>query len=276
MFNPQLTCFEGEDETGSTANITTPPTDSGGQAAPKVGDRVNGRDFTQDDLNKFLAEDRRKHQEKYQRLEKSYESILQDQTMETNTRTELEGELEDLRKSFRTKEQQAEVEKKKQRNEYEETLKAAKHDVVKFQQLYTDTVITQSLQDAAIEGEAFNSQQIISLLRPITDLRELKDEAGKATGNGPMVDFPDVDEKTGKPIKTLRTPSEAVKRMKELTGTYGNLFRANVVSGVGQGAATGGVLSGKTGQIDIENLPPEQYRKIRKERPELLGLRPNK
>jgi hypothetical protein len=130
------------------------------------------------------------------------------------------------------------------------------------------------LQDAAIEGEAFNANQIIGLLRPMTELRELKDEAGKITGEKPMVDFPDVDEKTGKPINTLRTPGEAVKRMKELAETYGNLFRANVVSGVGQGAATGGVTPGSTGYIDVESLSPEQYRKIRSEQPELLGLRP--
>lgn len=272
--DPQLACFEGDDPPAGDPPAGDPPAGEGGKEAPKVGDRVDGKTFTQEDLNKFLAEDRRKHQEKYQRLEKSYESILRDQNMEAATRTELEAELEDLRKSFRTKEQQAEVEKKKQRQQYEEALKQAKQDVVKFQKLYTDTVINQSLQDAAIEGEAFNAQQIIGLLKPMTELRELKDETGKVTGNGPMVDFPDVDEKTGKPIKTLRTPAEAVKRMKELTNVYGNLFRANVVSGVGQGAATGGVISGKTGQIDVESLTPEQYRKIRKEQPELLGLRP--
>ena len=272
--DPQLACYEGEegDDAGNTEDTNTDSNARGEGNQAKSS--ASGQTFTQEDINKFLAEDRRKHQEKYQRLEKSYENILRDQTMETTTRTELESELEDLRKSFRTKEQQAEVEKKRQRDEYEQALKAAKSDVIKFQKLYTDTVINQSLQDAAIEGEAFNSQQIIGLLKPMTELRELKDDDGRATGHGPMVDFPDVDEKTGKPIKTLRTPLEAVKRMKELTGTYGNLFRANVVSGVGQGAATGGVISGKTGQIDVESLTPEQYRKIRAEQPELLGLRP--
>ena len=263
---PQLVCCEGEEGDPAPVGDPTPAGDPA-SATPE------GK-FTQDDMNRCLAEDRRKHKEKYERLEGSYETLLRDKTMETSTRATMESELEDLRAGFRTKEQQAEVDKKRQKEEYEVALGNAKKDVVKYEQLYTDTVITQSLQDAAVNGEAFNNQQIIGLLKPITELRELKDDTGKTIGNGPMVDFPDVDEKTGKPIKTLRTPAEAVKRMKELTETYGNLFRANVVSGVGQGAATGSGISGKTGQIDVASLTTEQYLKIRKEQPELLNLRP--
>jgi hypothetical protein len=133
------------------------------------------------------------------------------------------------------------------------------------------------LQTAAINGDAFNSGQIVGLLRPITELRPEWDKDGKETGRlVPMIDFPDVDEKTGENIKTLRTPQDAVKRMKELPQNYGNLFKSNVVSGVGAGTAAGtGVPA--SGTVDARKLTPEQYRKIREENPELLGLkrRPN-
>jgi hypothetical protein len=89
----------------------------------------------------------------------------------------------------------------------------------------------------------------------------------------PKVDFPDINEETGQAEITLRTPQEAVQRMKELPEQWGNLFRANVVSGIGSGAATGGVTSGEGGRIDVAKLSPEQYRKLRKENPEALGLR---
>ena len=134
--------------------------------------------------------------------------------------------------------------------------------------------IDRSLLDAA-GSDAFNPSLIVDLLRPITDLKEEAGEDGTPTGKlVPMVNFNDIDEKTGEPIKTLRTPAEAVKRMKELPEQYGGLFKSNVVSGVGAGSAEGSV--GKSGPVDINKLTPEQYRKLRKENPEALGLPPRR
>ena len=86
-----------------------------------------------------------------------------------------------------------------------------------------------------------------------------------------IIDFPDRDEK-GVEVITQRTPEETVKRMKELSD-YANLFKSNVVSGLGANSATGGMAPGANGRLDVRNLTPEQYKRIRKENPELLGLR---
>ncbi len=250
-----LVCFEGEGSEGGegTANQQT-----SGQ-------------FTQEDINKFLAEDRRKHQEKYKQLEASYQNILQTKGLAEEERSKLKIEFEDLQKTFRTKEQQMEFEKKQAALRYESELTDWKQKAVRWEGAYKDQVVQTSLQDAAISGEAFNPNQIIGLLQPITELRPEVDKDGKETGRlVPMIDFPDIDEKTGESIKTLRSPKDAVKRMKELPQLYGNLFKSNVVSGVGAGTAAGGVSNGK---IDVTKLTPEQYRKIRAENPELLGLK---
>ena len=76
------------------------------------------------------------------------------------------------------------------------------------------------------------------------------------------------DEATGKPVAVRKTPEEAIRRMKELPGTYGNLF----VSGTPQKSAT----PKKQDQVDVRNLTTAQYREIRKTNPELLGLRPRR
>jgi hypothetical protein len=55
-----------------------------------------------------------------------------------------------------------------------------------------------------------------------------------------------------------------------------NLFNKNVVSGVGGNSAIGGLTPGSNGKIDPRTVTPEQYMKIRKEKPELLGLKPRK
>jgi len=261
---PEIACFEGEEDAAAAA------------AQQQQQSSAPEKKFSQDDVNKFLAEDRRKHQEKLKTLEQSYEKRLEDKALDAEGRQQLEVELEDLRSQFRTKEQQAEHEKKQQAAEFTAKLTEATKSAEKYQGLYTSFVIDASIKEAAKQNEAFNEEQIAGLLRPSTKLQEVLGEDGKPTGEyAPMTKFQDVDAE-GNPIETLRTPAEAVKRMKELPHQWGNLFRANVVSGVGQGAATGGVTPGQGAQVDVSKLSPEQYRKIRAENPALLGLRPRK
>jgi len=234
------------------------------------------KNFSQEDINRFLAEDRRKHQERYQTLEQSYQKILKEGNLHKEQRQKMVGELEDLQKAFRTKEQQAEYERKQQAERYKGELTQASEAAVKWESMYKNSITERSIQDAAIAADAFNPSQIISMIKPMTKMVEDTDAEGHPTGTmSPKVDFPDIDEKTGERITTLRTPEEAVKRMRELSDTYGNLFRANIVSGIGTGSATGGVTPGKS-NIDLSKLTPEQYRRLREDNPRLLGLRGKK
>ncbi|KPK52070.1 MAG: hypothetical protein AMS22_09845 [Thiotrichales bacterium SG8_50] len=230
--------------------------------------------FTQDDLNRFLAEDRRKHQDKLKKLESGYKEILADKNLALEQRQKLEAELEDLRKSQMTEKQRLEYERKQQAEKFKSDLGQLKESASRWETLYKGSQIDRSLQDAAIAAEAFNPNQIVGLLRPMTKMQERTDEAGNGLGDfTPVIDFPDIDEATGEQVMTLRTPEEAVQRMKELPNLFGNLFKSNVVSGVGSGSATGGVTSGDGGRVDPAKLTPEQFRKLRKENPEALGLR---
>jgi len=242
--------------------------------AAEEAEAEKAKAFSQEDINTYLAEDRRKHQEKYKKLEGAYQEMLADKNLAAEQRSKFEGELQDLQKTFRTKEQQAEYERKQERERYENELKTSRDSATKWETMYKGSVIQRSLQDAAVGAEAFNPTQIIGLLTPMTQMRDKMDAAGNEIGEmAPMVDFQDIDEKTGDKIITLRTPQEAVQRMKELPEYWGNLFRANVVSGIGSGAATGGVTSGESGRIDPTKLTPDQYRKLRRENPEALGLK---
>jgi len=242
--------------------------------AHEEAEAAKAKAFSQEDVNTYLADDRRKHQEKYKKLEGAYQEMLADKNLASEQRSKFEAELQDLQKTFRTKEQQAEYERKQERDRYENELKTFRDSAVKWETMYKGSVIHRSLQDAAVGAEAFNPVQIIGLLTPMTQMRDKTDDAGAEIGEmAPMVDFQDIDEKTGERIITLRTPQEAVQRMKELPEYWGNLFRANVVSGIGSGAATGGVTSGDGGRIDPTKLTSEQYRKLRRENPEALGLK---
>ena len=267
-YAPMLVCHDGD--APGDVNVTLPGDQKTveGEPAPKT--------FTQEEVNKFLAADRRGHQEKYTKLEESYQTVLQDKNLTGENRDRLESELESLRASFRTKEQQIEHERQQSETKYQEQLKVASEAAERYEMLYTDNVIEASLRDAADKNAAWDSGQISALLRPSTSLQPVLTEDGQASGTlAPMVKFQDVDSE-GNPIETLRTPMDAVKRMKEMPKEHGNLFRANVVSGIGQGAATGGVTPGSGAHVDVDSLTTEQHMKIRKENPGALGLRPRR
>lgn len=295
---PILACYEGDgDGTGDgggdggdggggggdvkaaeeAARVASEEAAAKAEAARQAADaarKSSEKTFSQTDVNTFLAEDRRKHQEKISKLETSYKAILEDKNLQQEQRDKLEAELQDLQKMSRTKEQQAEYERKQEHERFTLEVEELKVAAERWESMYKSSVIDRSLQDAAIAQDAFNAKQIMGLLRPITRMQEKTDDGGNLLGQfSPVIDFPDIDETTGDQVTTLRTPEEAVQRMKELPQHYGNLFRSNVVSGVGSGSATGGVQSGE-GRIDPTKLTPEQYRKVRKENPEALGLKP--
>ena len=249
-FNYPVTilCYDGDNSgDGDGGNAGDPAAKAGD------GDGGNERMFSQTELNKILADDKRKHQEKYTQLETDYKDLLKNQNLTKEERDKLQSRLDDVQKSLRTKDQQAEYERKQAQEKYSTELETERKRADHWESLFKQETVARSLQDAAQAADAFNSTQIVGLLKPYTELKEVD---GVLT---PMVDFPDVSEKDGSEVRTLRTPMEAVKRMRELPKIYGNLFKSNVVSGVGAGQAS----TGDGDNIDYASLTPEEYRKHR-------------
>jgi hypothetical protein len=233
--------------------------------------------FNQDQLNKIvqdrLAKDRKKNVEKYKTLEGSYQDLLANNTLGDEERGKLESQLEDLRKQHRTKEEQAKHERLALQDNFETQLAEAKKNAAHWEGEYRTSTINRSLMDAAVKNDAFMPQQVVTLLRDCTKLVEPVDENGKVVPGAPlapMVDLQDTDVDTGKPIITQRTPAEAVTRLKELQP---NLFKANVVSGVGGNSSTGGVTPGADGKLDASGLTTAQFMEQYRKDPTKLGLR---
>lgn len=269
-----LACFDDEGDDGSANDdaAAAAAAATAAAAAAKKGTSGAPKVFTQEDVNKFLAEDRRKHTQKYEQLEGAYKEALENQNLTSEQRAQLEAKLEDLQKTFRTKEERLETEKKQWEDKYAKEVKEWEAKATTWEGKYKESVMARALQDAAIVNDAFSPSQIVALLRPMTKIMEKTDENGKGTGIfEPMVDLTDIDA-NGEPTVSRRTPEDAVKRMKELPALFGNLFKANVVSGVGAGSATGGATSG-TGRVDVRKLSTEQYMEIRKKDPKSLGLK---
>ncbi len=262
----QPVCYEGEAPPAPPAPPAAPP------AAPPVEDIKPPADFTpaqQQKFNEALAADRRKHQTALQAAETQIQGLLQGKSLSEQERAKAEETLATVQMQLRTKEQQAAFERQKLEETHGKTIKELSEKATHWEGRYKDTTVIRSLQDAAVSGDAFQPSQLVTILRPMTELVE---ENGEFKA---MVKFPDTDPTTNEPVMTLRTPEEAVKRMRELPEIYGNLFKSNVVSGIGSNSATGGLNTGKDGKVDLEKLAkdPVQFRKVLKENPALLGLR---
>lgn len=247
-----VSCFDGELPTGD------PPAGD-----PPAGDPIPTKTFSQDELNKILAEDKRRHQQQFQKLEKQLSDTLTSAKLTNEERTKLEESLEDVRKQLRTKEEQAKLEKKQLEDKYTGELSQLAKRAEAAEQRYVDSTIARSLQDAAVGGDAFSPNQIVTILRPMTKMVEDK----------PMIDFPDISAETGEAIVKQMTPEEAIKRMKQLPETYGNLFKSGVVGGIGAASATGGLTPGSNGKVDVSKLSMDQYLELRKKNPGAVGLR---
>jgi len=274
LSRPWSSCFEGEDDAAKAAADKA----AADKAAVDTAAAAAGKVFTQDDLNRILAEDRRKHQTQLKEQAEKLETVLKNSQLTEQDRKVLQENLEAVKGQLRSAEAAAAKEKQELEQAFQSKLVDAEKKSQIWEGLYRESMIQRSLQDAAVKGDAWQPGQIVTLLKPMTKLVACVDP----TTNRPngqyevQIEMLDTDPKTGQQVMMNRTPEAAVARMKELPETYGNLFKSGVVSGIGSSSATGGLMPGQGGKIDVRKLTPQQYREIRAKNPELLGLAPKR
>jgi hypothetical protein len=265
--------FDGDDEGADAAAIAAAAEAAAAAAEAADAERKRKKQeiFNQDQVNAIVAADRRKLTEKYQELEGMYKNALEDQNLTKEARAQLEAKLEDVQKTYLTKEETLLNEKKKIEETLSKEASQWKDQANYWQNQFKQTLVERTLQDAAVQYEAFNPSQLIALLRPMTKVTEKTDDHGKGTGAYEViVDLDDVNLETGQRQVTRREPTDAVKRMRELQDVYGNLFKPNVVSGIGGGTAPGTSAPGK---VDTAKISTSEYMRLRKTNPEALGLK---
>jgi len=241
------------------------PAAPGTPAAPAAPEQFS--DAQQEQVNKILAEDRRKHQAKVNELKSQLEVFGQSNTLSEQQKSELETTMADLQKQLMTSEQQAALQKQQMEEKYTVELDTARTERDQWKHQYESSTIGRALMDASIAGDAFNPAQIVALLKPNTKLVKNEETGVVET----KIDFNDIHAETGEPVLTQLTPTQAITRMKELTDNYGNLFNSNVVKGVSGGSkGEGGSISNR--KVDVKNMSPAEYAKMRKENPAALGL----
>ncbi len=247
-----ILAYEGEGDAAAAAAA---------EAARKAAEEAaKNKGFTQDDVNRMMAEERRKTKVQSDKIMAELEAVKGKATLSTQEREELEQRLEQLRSETMTKEELAKQQIDKLRKEGDAKLANALKDAETWRTRHTAELISRSLTDAAVANEAYNPGQIVAQLSPNTRLVEELDEQNKPNGRFVVKVKITEKDKEGKEI-TLDLPvTEAVKKLSDKED-FANLFKGKGVGGLG-----GQNRAGK--ELDLEHIAktdPALYRKLRSE-----------
>ncbi len=227
--------------------------------------------LTQDELNAMMADNRKKLTQQNTEALTQLEKLRDEVKMSTEQKSELELKIESLQESFMSKDELAKKTASKQAKEHQKMVDGLTTERDNWRGRYSAATNTRAIQDAAIEGKAKVPAQIVEMLGQHTHLIEGVDESGQPNGKYvPTVKFNDTDD-DGKAIVLDLSPLEAIKRMKELTNLYGNLFEGTATGGVGGEAGATGGDSSQPKLDDVKN-DPEKYIEWRKKNKETLDV----
>jgi len=237
--------------------------DGGGGAGDGGSGGTGGKSkqFSQDDVNRFLASEKRKWKDQQQKAIDELEALRAKADLTDEERQQYDQRIETMKNELLTKEQLAAKEREKTTKAHQKEIEKLTGEVSNWKGRFTEATITRAITDAAVSNDAYVPGQIVAIVRPNTQLSEELDSEGKPTGNlVPIVTLKDKD-KDGKPVTLKLSPKDAVKRMKEMD-EYLNLFK-----GEGTGGLGGMNRGGSAKQTDLKNLAkdPAAYRKARKE-----------
>ncbi len=141
---------------------------------PQAPADLEDRKFTQDDLNKILAEDRRKHQAQVVKIQSTLEETLTSKNLTTQERDSLAAQLDEVKNSFKTVEER----KASELRDREKALEAAKKEAAEWKARHDNLTIEQQLSAAAVGNDGFNPSQLVELLRPKTELKPVNGPDG--------------------------------------------------------------------------------------------------
>lgn len=256
-----------DDESG-TATITQEQKDT------IISEANDGKIIlTQDEMNTKMAENRRTLTKQNESLVTQLETLKNESTRSTESRDELQLQIDNLQEQYMSKDELAKKANDKAGKEHQKLVEGLTQDRDTWQGMYANATIERSLLDAASEGEdgAIRPSQVVAMLRQNTHLVEVTDEAGQKTGTYvPVVTFSDIDDE-GKATVSKLSPIDTIKRMKEQVKLYGNLFKGTATGGVGSTGGAGGTGSegGMTPKLQELMDDPVKYAAWRKENPDL-------
>lgn len=248
---------------------SAPDTTSGGGGGDTVkgdaGDKIVFTPEQQAEVNRILANDRRKNADSNKLASKKLIDQLESAKAAAHTsateKVEIQNQIDQLKATFQTTEEQL----KERLDGWEKKYNGDTANLTKDRDTWRvrhDTNLKRvDIAQAAVKHKAVSTGQIEAMLLPLTSVIEELDADQKKTGNFiSSVQFPTVD-KEGKPVKLTLSVDAAVKKMTEIPDLYGNLFQNGAAPGAGSGQ--GNRTSGSNGIPDLDSMNPADYAKNR-------------
>ena len=196
---------------------------------------------------------------------------FQSKSLSDSERENLSARLQEVTDSQKSAIERAEAEVKRVKDRADKDLSAATKEKQEWESRFKDSTISDALTRAAASHDAYQDT-FSAIVKPLTRIAETTDQNGKGTGQfRVVVDLPDTDPATGNPVTRTVSVDEAAKIMREDPARQ-HIFHSGRVGGIGAGNSST-VATGTGGACDVRNLTQEQYMKIRRENPQLLGLR---
>lgn len=262
LATPWYTVAEGEDEAAKKAAEEKAAADAAAAEAAKKEEEAKKSGvklFTQDEVNKIMADNKRALQARNEALIKELETLKKGGNLSAEQKVQLEGRIETLQNELLTKEELSKKENEKLKKESQKALEAATKERDEWRNRFTTATIQRTITDAAVENKAINPRQIVAILQQKANLAPVTDAEGNPTGElVPKVKF-ETNDKDGKPVTIDITIPEAVKQMKDMD-EYLNLFQGEGTSGLGAGSKS----SGKVADAKSLAKDPQKYREARK------------
>jgi hypothetical protein len=208
--------------------------------------------FSQDQVNKMMADNKRGLQKRVEELQTQLEKGTSPEEIE-----KLTGQISTLRDDLSTTEKKKSNEIAKLTKQHQEELSAIRGQSDNNFGLYSTYRMDHELTQAAIVEEAINPAQILGQLRGSASLDEIFNSKGESTGEYQVKVKVTKTDEAGKPETLSLTPVEAVKALKEDT-THQNLFKGSGFSGMG------GSNNGQCGDDGGPPPDPKAFRELRK------------
>lgn len=243
------------------------------------GDGNEPKTYTQEEFDAHMAGLRRKYESREEQLKKAQKDLAgqlekqkQMKGLSQEERQALQDRIDELESQFLSEKEKAERAAKQERDQFTGQIETLTGDRDNWRVQYQREVVRNGIRGAAAEHKAFDrsGDQIAAILGPMVEFKDVLDDEDQPTGQvKPVVRFPDVDSKTKEPLTLEYTIDEAVKRMTELD-KFANLFEDTMRGGLG-GSKNGGKPSGKIDVAKLARENPAEYRRLRKEQPELIA-----
>ena len=182
-----------------------------------------------------MAEERRKLQAKNDQLITQLETQKNVAGTTAAEKLALESKIEGLKGEFATKDELTQRETSRKLKELEDKVKTEAAEKATWKQRFEANKRRVDLTHAAAIGEAFDAEQVVTILNPMTRLVEVVGEDNKPTGEYETRVKIQTTDKDGKPVTLDLDPVAAVKQLKEMPEKYGNLFISRQAGGLGLG-----------------------------------------